>query len=268
MLIFASCMPVNFFKYQATGNDFVIIDNLTNFFNKNDTKLIARLCDRRFGIGADGLILLESSSDFDFKMIYFNADGRESSMCGNGGRCIVAFARRLGMINDTTIFTAVDGPHEAKIEASQISLKMQDVKSIKNKAGGIILDTGSPHYVSMCKDLDNLNVQIEGAKIRNASPFLEDGINVNFVDPIDSENFAIRTYERGVEGETLSCGTGATAVAIAMHASQKTNSNCITLQTQGGDLEVQFRSKEASYVDVWLRGSVRYVYEGTFENNF
>ena len=268
MLIFATGMPVNFFKYQATGNDFVIIDNITNFFNKNDTKLIARLCDRRFGIGADGLILLESSSDFDFKMIYFNADGRESSMCGNGGRCIVAFARRLGMINDTTIFTAVDGPHEAKIEASQISLKMQDVKSIENKAGGIILDTGSPHYVSMCKDLDNLNVQIEGAKIRNASPFLEDGINVNFVDPIDSENFAIRTYERGVEGETLSCGTGATAVAIAMHASQKTNSNCITLQTQGGDLEVQFRSKEASYVDVWLRGSVRYVYEGTFENNF
>ena len=264
MLIFASCMPVNFFKYQATGNDFVIINNLNSFFNKNDTKLIARLCDRRFGIGADGLILLESSSDFDFKMIYFNADGRESSMCGNGGRCIVAFARRLGMINDTTIFTAVDGPHEAKIEASQISLKMQDVKSIKNKAGGIILDTGSPHYVSMCKDLDNLNVQIEGAKIRNASPFLEDGINVNFVDPIDSENFAIRTYERGVEGETLSCGTGATAVAIAMHASQKTNSNCITLQTQGGDLEVQFRSKEASYVDIWLRGSVRYVYEGTF----
>lgn len=268
MLIFASCMPVNFFKYQATGNDFVIIDNITNFFNKNDTKLIARLCDRRFGIGADGLILLESSSDFDFKMIYFNADGRESSMCGNGGRCIVAFARRLAIIKDTTIFTAIDGPHEAKIEASQISLKMQDVKSIENKAGGIILDTGSPHYVSMCKDLDNLNVQIEGSKIRNTSPFLEDGINVNFVDPIDSENFAIRTYERGVEGETLSCGTGATAVAIAMHASQKTNSNCITLQTQGGDLEVQFRSKDASYVDVWLRGSVRYVYEGTFENNF
>jgi diaminopimelate epimerase len=261
-------MPVNFFKYQATGNDFVIIDNLTNFFNKNDTKLIARLCDRRFGIGADGLILLEFSSDFDFKMIYFNADGRESSMCGNGGRCIVAFARRLGIIKDTTIFTAIDGLHEAKIEASQISLKMQDVKSIENKAGGIILDTGSPHYVSMCKDLDNLNVQIEGSKIRNTSPFLEDGINVNFVDPIDSENFAIRTYERGVEGETLSCGTGATAVAIAMHASQKTNSNCITLQTQGGDLEVQFRSKDASYVDVWLRGSVRYVYEGTFENNF
>ena len=268
MLIFASGMPVNFFKYQATGNDFVIIDNLTNFFNKNDTKLIARLCDRRFGIGADGLILLESSSDFDFKMIYFNADGRESSMCGNGGRCIVDFARRLGIIKDTTIFTAIDGPHEAKIEASQISLKMQDVKLIENKAGGIILDTGSPHYVSMCKDLDNLNVQIEGSKIRNTSPFLEDGINVNFVDPIDSENFAIRTYERGVEGETLSCGTGATAVAIAMHASQKTNSNCITLQTQGGDLEVQFRSKDASYVDVWLRGSVRYVYEGTFENNF
>ena len=261
-------MPVNFFKYQATGNDFVIIDNLTNFFNKNDTKLIARLCDRRFGIGADGLILLESSSDFDFKMIYFNPDGRESSMCGNGGRCIVSFARRLGIIKDTTFFIAIDGPHEAKIEASQISLKMQDVKSIENKAGGIILDTGSPHYVSMCKDLDNLNVQIEGSKIRNTSPFLEDGINVNFVDPIDSENFAIRTYERGVEGETLSCGTGATAVAIAMHASQKTNSNCITLQTQGGDLEVQFRSKDASYVDVWLRGSVRYVYEGTFENNF
>ena len=268
MLIFVSGMPVNFFKYQATGNDFVIIDNLSNSFNKNDTKLIARLCDRRFGIGADGLILLESSSDFDFKMIYFNADGFESSMCGNGGRCIVAFASRLGIIKDSTIFKAIDGPHEAKIEASQISLKMKDVESIENKAGGIIIDTGSPHYVSICKDLGNLNVRNEGAKIRNASPFKEDGININFVNPIDSENFAIRTYERGVEGETLSCGTGATAVAIAMHASQKTNSNCITLHTQGGDLEVQFRYKDASYVDVWLRGSVRYVYEGTFENNF
>ena len=261
-------MPVNFFKYQATGNDFIVINNFDKIFNKNDTKLIARLCDRRFGIGADGLILLESSSDFDFKMIYFNPDGRESSMCGNGGRCIVAFARRLRIIKDTTIFTAIDGPHEAKIEASQISLKMQDVKSIENKAGGIILDTGSPHYVSICKDLDNLNVQIEGAKIRNTSLFLDEGINVNFVDPIDSKNFAMRTFERGVEGETLSCGTGATAVAIAMHASQKTNSNCITLQTQGGDLEVQFRSKDLSYFDVWLRGSVRYVYEGTFEDNF
>tara|TARA_B100000900_G_scaffold63080_1_gene48569 strand:- start:1295 stop:2080 length:786 start_codon:yes stop_codon:yes gene_type:complete len=261
-------MLVNFFKYQATGNDFVIINNLTNIFNKNDTKLIARLCNRRFGIGADGLILLESSSDFDFKMIYFNADGRESSMCGNGGRCIVAFARRMGIIKDTAVFAAVDGQHEAKIEATQISLKMQDVKLIENKGGGIILDTGSPHYVSMCKDLGNLNVQIEGAKIRNNSLFLENGINVNFVDPIDSENFAIRTYERGVEGETLSCGTGATAVAIAMHASQKTNSNCITLQTQGGDLEVRFRFKHASYIDIWLRGSVNYVYEGSFEHNF
>lgn len=268
MLIFASRMPVNFIKYQATGNDFIIINNLTKTFCKNDTKLISRLCNRRFGIGADGLILLESSSDFDFKMVYFNADGLESSMCGNGGRCIVAFARRLGIIKDTTLFSAIDGPHEAKIEASRISLKMQDVRAIENKAAGIILDTGSPHYVSMCKDLDNLNVQIEGAKIRNSSPFQKDGINVNFVYPIDSENFAIRTYERGVEGETLSCGTGATAVAIAMHASQKTNSNCITLQTQGGDLEVQFRSKDAYYVDVWLSGSVHYVFEGTFENNF
>lgn len=258
-------MSVNFFKYQASGNDFVIIDNRTNFFNKNDTKLIACLCDRRFGIGADGLILLESSTDFDFKMIYFNADGRESSMCGNGGRCIVAFARRLGIIKNVTTFIAIDGPHEAKIEASQISLKMLDVKSIEHTAGGIVLDTGSPHYVSMCKDLDNLNVQIEGAKIRNTKPFEKDGINVNFVNPIDSENFAMRTYERGVEGETLSCGTGATAVAIAMHASQKTNSNCITLQTQGGDLEVQFIYKDASYVDIWLRGSVHHVYNGAFE---
>ena len=261
-------MKMPFYKYQGTGNDFVMIDNRSKQFPKENTPAIQKICDRNFGVGADGIILIENDLEFDFKMIYFNADGRESSMCGNGGRCIVAFARHLGIIKDTTIFTAIDGPHEAKIEASQISLKMQDVKSIENKAGGIILDTGSPHYVSMCKDLDNLNVQIEGSKIRNTSLFLEDGINVNFVDPIDSENFAIRTYERGVEGETLSCGTGATAVAIAMHASQKTNSNCITLQTQGGDLEVQFRSKDASYVDVWLRGSVRYVYEGTFENNF
>ena len=259
-------MSIKFFKYQATGNDFIIIDNRLQTFYKNDTKLIAKLCDRRFGIGADGLILLETTADYDFKMIYYNADGNQSSMCGNGGRCIVALAKRLEMIQDNTNFIAIDGPHKATIHGSEVSIKMRDVIKISKLDGGFVIDTGSPHYVSMRSDLSDINMQIEGAQIRNSPIFEKEGINVNFVTALSPERFAVRTYERGVEGETLSCGTGATAVAIAMHASKKTVKQRINLQTKGGDLEVRFKAENSTYVNVWLSGSVNYVFEGIIEN--
>ena len=261
-------MAIKFFKYQATGNDFLIIDNRLHIFNKNNTKLIAKLCDRRFGIGADGLILLEPNAVYDFEMIYYNADGKQSSMCGNGGRCIVALARRLEMIQDTTNFIAIDGLHKAIIDGSQVSLKMRDVVQISKVNGGFMLDTGSPHYVSMRSDLNALDVQFEGSQIRNSTTFKKDGINVNFVTSISQERFAVRTYERGVEGETLSCGTGVTAVAVAMHASKETDKQRIELQTKGGILEVCFEVDNSTYVNVWLSGSAQYIFEGTIENDF
>lgn len=257
-------MTFNFFKYQATGNDFIVIDNRQKQFVKNDTKLFAKLCDRRFGIGADGLILLENTSDFDFKMIYFNADGRESTMCGNGGRSIVHFANFLGIINQKTRFLAIDGAHEATIENQQVALKMCDVLKVNHIDSVVVLNTGSPHYVTFLKDIDKLNVADEGAKIRYSPNYIEEGINVNFVEQVDTELFAIRTYERGVEGETLSCGTGATAAAIALYATHRTNSRRIKLLTKGGHLEVKFENTNGNFTDIWLTGPAQKVFHGTY----
>tara|TARA_B100001057_G_scaffold439943_1_gene473517 strand:- start:19825 stop:20664 length:840 start_codon:yes stop_codon:yes gene_type:complete len=268
IIIFAWQMAIKFFKYQATGNDFLIIDNRLDKFNKNNTKLIAKLCDRRFGIGSDGLILLESSTDYDFEMIYYNADGKQSSMCGNGGRCIVAFAKSLKIIQDTTNFMAIDGLHKATIDGSQVSLKMRDVVKISKVNGGFMLDTGSPHYVSMRSDLNAIDVKFEGSQIRNSTIFKKEGININFVKSINQNRFAVRTYERGVEDETFSCGTGVTATAIAMHASKETDKKRIELQTKGGILEVCFEVDNSTYVNVWLSGSAQYVFEGTIKNEF
>lgn len=254
-----------FYKYQGTGNDFVIIDNRQNQFNKNNTKLISKLCDRHLGIGADGLILLEKHDDVDFKMIYFNADGNESSMCGNGGRCITAFANYLGIIKNSTTFGAIDGLHNAIIENDLIKLKMQDVTHIQNFDNHVFLDTGSPHYVTYREEVNQLNVKQEGAKIRYSELYKREGTNVNFVEKINNNNFIVRTYERGVEDETLSCGTGVTAVAIAMNYIEKTNKNLITLNTKGGNLKVSFKKRGDSYVNVWLIGRATQVYKGNIK---
>jgi diaminopimelate epimerase len=256
-------MTLTFYKYQATGNDFVMIDNRSLIFDKNNTKLVAQLCHRRFGIGADGLILLENTPHYDFRMVYFNADGNESSMCGNGGRSIVAFAKQLGIIEKSTTFLAIDGPHAARIEGAKIHLKMQSVNTISIHDKYTILDTGSPHYIAFRSDVDSLDVKSEGRKIRYSKPFIDDGINVNFVSQLDQNTFAIRTYERGVEDETLSCGTGATAAAIAMHKTQKTNSEQISLQTKGGDIEVAFKFEENIYQNIWLSGAANLVFQGS-----
>lgn len=259
-------MLLTFYKYQGTGNDFIMVDNRLNSFPKENTQLIEQLCDRRFGIGADGLILLENHTTYDFKMVYFNSDGNESSMCGNGGRCLVAFAKQLGIIDATAEFEAVDGYHYAKIiEDELISLQMKDVDRIAVHQDYSFLNTGSPHHVQLVSNLKNLDVKTEGAKIRYSDLYGKAGSNINFVHQLENGIFAVRTYERGVEDETLSCGTGATAVAIAMHHVGKTKSNSIDLQVEGGKISVQFKENNGVYSDVFLVGPATFVFEGTID---
>lgn len=255
-------MTHTFYKYQGTGNDFVMIDNRQLVFDKNDTKRIAHLCDRRFGIGADGLILLENHPDYDFKMVYFNADGNESTMCGNGGRCIVAFAKQLGIIDSNTVFEAIDGRHDAIIDNHEVKLQMQDVEEIKTLEDHIFLDTGSPHYVAFNNHLESLEVKDAGAEIRYSDRYKEEGTNVNFVKRHAPSVFDVRTYERGVEDETLSCGTGVTAVALAMHYSGETDAKRVTLNTQGGRLQIAFDTSENGYKNIWLIGPATFVFKG------
>jgi len=255
-------MKLTFYKYHGTGNDFILIDNRQGVFPKNNTKLIAELCDRRFGIGADGLILLENLKNVDFKMVYYNADGNSSTMCGNGGRCIVAFAKLLNIITSSASFEAIDGLHEATIANDVVNLKMIDVNTIDEFSSHTFLDSGSPHHVTFVDDINNVNVKISGRKIRYGSPYFKEGCNVNFVQQIDKNTFKVRTYERGVEDETLSCGTGVTAVAIASHKTNKTDSNTITLITPGGNLEVSFESNNNTYKNVFLKGAATLVYKG------
>ncbi|MBP6040104.1 MAG: diaminopimelate epimerase [Flavobacterium sp.] len=259
-------MLLTFYKYQGTGNDFIMVDNRLNSFPKENTQLIEQLCDRRFGIGADGLILLENHTTYDFKMVYFNSDGNESSMCGNGGRCLVAFAKQLGIIEATAEFEAVDGYHFAKIIGDKmVSLQMKDVDRIAVHQDYSFLNTGSPHHVQVVSDLINLDVKTEGAKIRYSDLYGKAGSNINFVHQLENDIFAVRTYERGVEDETLSCGTGATAVAIAMHQTGKTNNNIIDLNVEGGKLKVQFDVDNGKYTNVFLIGPATFVFEGTID---
>jgi len=258
-------MKLQFYKYQGTGNDFVMIDNRQNIFDKQNAELIAFLCDRRFGIGADGLILLELHETLDFKMVYYNSDGNESTMCGNGGRCIIAFAKYLGIIENEAVFQAIDGPHHASIESDIIKLQMQDVNTIQTFKSHVFLNTGSPHHVQMESNLNELDIKAVGSKIRYGEPYNEAGSNVNFVNKIAENIFAVRTYERGVEDETLSCGTGVTAVALAMHYMGEAEKNLVTLQTPGGNLKVSFDKKNDSYKNIWLIGPAIQVFKGEIE---
>lgn len=259
-------MEITFYKYQGTGNDFVMIDNRQENFPKENIKLVEKLCDRRFGIGADGLILLENDQETDFKMVYYNSDGNQSSMCGNGGRCLVAFAKQLEIIENKTTFIATDGLHHATIsDAGIVSLQMKDVDNIKIEEEYVFLDTGSPHHVQLVEDLKNYPIKEKGAGIRYGELYGKSGSNVNFVSQNDADTFSVRTYERGVEDETLSCGTGVTAVAIAMKATGKTTSNKVKLNVEGGKLEVSFNEKEGKYVDVFLKGPATFVFEGSVE---
>ncbi len=254
-------MQITFYKYQGTGNDFVIIDNREQVFPKNDSVLINKMCDRKFGVGADGFILLEKDETLDFKMCYYNADGNESTMCGNGGRCIVAFANFLGIIANETRFMAIDGYHSATINDGIVSLQMMDVAKISSFDSYSFLDTGSPHHVQLVTDLQKMNIKKEGAKLRYGK-YGEVGSNINFVHQINETLFDVRTYERGVEDETLSCGTGVTAVALAMHNTDVVKEKEIELKTLGGALKVSFEKAEVGYENIFLTGPATQVFKG------
>ena len=255
---------IDFFKYQGTGNDFILIDNRVDTLQLTKSQIV-RLCDRRFGIGADGLMLLGLADDYHFSMTYFNSDGAESSMCGNGGRCITAFARHLGLITEQARFTAIDGEHSAKIVGDKVELAMNNVNSIESIADDFVLNTGSPHYIKFIEeDPNSMDNFVEQARsIRNSTPFLKNGINVNFVKSLGEHRIVMRTFERGVEDETLSCGTGAVAAAIANHCFQaKTmGQNIIQVSTPGGELLVSFHFIEA-YTSIKLIGTAQYVFKG------
>lgn len=250
-----------FYKYQGTGNDFVMIDNRRKFFPAYDAQYIAHLCHRRYGIGADGLILLEEAEGYDFRMVYFNANGKEGSMCGNGGRCTVKFAQCLGLFSEKTRFIAVDGAHEAFIKDSRVHLKMNDVENYEPIGEDFFLDTGSPHYVQYQSNLEEFAVYEEGREIRYNERFEAQGTNVNFIEPISLQHLKVRTYERGVEDETYSCGTGVTACAIVQHIKQGASSP-IRLTTKGGELAVSFEKKGQKFTNIYLVGAAEYVFQG------
>jgi len=258
-------MNLHFYKFHGNGNDFVIIDNHSN--NISLSKLqIEKLCNRRFGIGADGLILLSPSNEHDFKMVYYNSDGNLSSMCGNGGRCIAAFANMLGVVGSKMNFEAYDGIHEAIIEAEtlksaewDVSLQLADVGDVEVNNRYYFLDTGSPHYVQFVDDVDKIDIATEGKAIRISEQFKPHGTNVNFVEKADNK-IIVRTFERGVEEETLSCGTGVTAAAIA--TSLQSGARSVSVNTKGGDFTVNFDFIDKKFTNIWLRGPARLVYEG------
>lgn len=257
---------IPFFKYQGTGNDFVMIDQREKkYIRKKDTALINQLCDRRFGIGADGLIILEKCKGYDFRMIYFNADGRESSMCGNGGRCIAAFAHHLGIVKSKCHFLAIDGPHEAIIKKDDwVELKMSDVEHIEVGEDYFLMDTGSPHYVVFVEDIDDIDVVENGQAIRYSKRFKKKGVNVNFVEKT-TDNIIVATYERGVENETLSCGTGVTAAAIAnfLRKTNRRKKQNTPIQSKGGNLAVRFEPiGKTAAKNVWLCGKAERVFQG------
>lgn len=257
---------LKFFKYQGAGNDFVLVDQRRQqLVQRGQNALIQRLCDRRFGIGADGLILIEAHADCDFEMIYFNADGGEGSLCGNGGRCAVAFAHYLGMFAERCRFMASDGPHEARlIRPNWVELQMADISDWEQHDDYVFMDTGSPHYVQFVNKLSEVNVVQAGRAIRYNDRFCAQGTNVNFVQRT-GEGLSIATYERGVEDETLACGTGVTAAALSdfLAQQQRTGVQATSVQARGGLLEVRFQfSPERGFTDIWLCGPAVQVFSG------
>ncbi|MBN1819809.1 MAG: diaminopimelate epimerase [Prolixibacteraceae bacterium] len=258
-------MKIYFSKYQGAGNDFVIIDNRNKKFDGNNVSLIKFLCDRRFGIGGDGLMLLQEHNKFDFEMRYFNSDGPEASMCGNGGRCIVAFAKKLGIIDQETTFMAVDGLHEAVIEKDgQVNLKMIDVPYFEKISDDYFLNTGSPHFVTFSDSLNDLDVYNEGRKIRYNDRFKKEGTNVNFTQLKDGK-LTVYTYERGVENETLACGTGITAAALSAAIKTGKEKGKFDVKAKGGDLSVAFEKAGGGFKNIWLKGPATFVFEGEIE---
>jgi len=255
-------MGINFYKYQGTGNDFVMIDNRSKII-PHKTKLISQLCDRHFGIGADGMILIENHDDLDFEMIYFNADGSQS-LCGNGSRCAMSFANFLGIVGDKAQFQTIDGVLKADIDGDQIQVKMKDQGTPENHDSFCFLNNGSPHHMEFVRSVKDVNVFDKGRKVRYSEQYTPDGTNVNFIEILSNNSIFVRTYERGVENETLSCGTGVVASALA--ASSKGLVSPISIKTKGGNLQVRFeKTKESTFENIWLIGPARQVYQGIIQ---
>ncbi len=259
-------MKITFNKYQGAGNDFIIIDNRKGVINPSDSEFINRLCDRKFGIGADGLILISNTPGYNFEMTYFNSDGFEGTMCGNGGRCAADFAIKEGIAPEKLTFKAIDGRHEAIAENGLIRLLMNDVKETRQINGNYFINTGSPHYIVFTRDVATFDVYGEGKKLRWSKDFPPGGTNVNFAEP-SGDGIFVRTFERGVEDETLSCGTGVTASAIAAFLSGHFGSNKVNVRTKGGDLRVEFRKEGEVITDIWLCGPATFVFKGEIEGD-
>jgi len=263
---------LTFYKYHGAGNDFVVIDNRDLAFDKNDANLVRQICHRHFGIGADGILLLQNHPDYDFEMVYINSDGSYGSMCGNGGRCIVHFANMLGILKNPkqVRFLAADGPHEAEFLGDAVRLKMADVSEISEKNGLPFLYSGTtPHHIQQVVNLETFPVCDEARKVRdkNGEPA---GVNVNYVEPKDGV-FHVRTYERGVEDETLACGTGATSVAIYLANQKMLKENSATIKMPGGTLTITFeKQSDGTYKNIWLLGPVSFVCKGEWngENTY
>lgn len=256
-------MKIHFSKYQGTGNDFILLDNLNGQYDSLSIPQIQFLCDRKFGIGADGLIKISKANNADFEVDYYNSDGSKS-FCGNGARCSVKFARSLGIDVTNTNFLAIDGHHEASLENQLVSLKMIDVNKINKIANDFELYTGSPHYIRFVENSLDINVFEEGRKIRYTMEYNEEGINVNFVEIIGANELEVATYERGVEDETLSCGTGVVAASLAYASQQKLSGFQKTqIHTKGGKLSVSFQvNPNGSFSNVFLIGPAEFVFEG------
>ena len=259
-------MKIEFHKYQGTGNDFILLDNRSKTYDQLTEKQVALMCNRRFGIGADGLILLNLKEGFDLEMKYYNADGAEGSMCGNGGRCMIKFVASLGIRKNNYHFLAVDGEHEAEIDTNGlVRLKMANVNKVEVHSNYFILNTGSPHYVKYIKDIMKMDVKNSGGMIRYCPAFEKDGINVNFVEAMDDDKIYVRTYERGVEDETLSCGTGVTASAL-IAAHNDNGFNRVEVKTPGGNLSVEFDKVDDNHFEnIWLNGPANFVFKGEIE---
>ncbi len=256
-------MTLHFEKYQATGNDFIMIDNRDNHFPKEDFSLVARLCHRKFGIGADGLILIEEAAEADFTMVYYNADGAPGSFCGNGSRAATRYAQSLGLINEKGSLSAFDGLHEAEIDRNVIKMSMAEVQNGRKVLDGTFIDTGSPHYVEFRENLESMDVFTEGKRLREDDEFKPGGSNINFVERQSSDKIKVRTFERGVEDETLSCGTGVTA--SAMIAAGEVTTHRIGVSTPGGELVVAFDKTSDGFQNVFLIGPAEKVFAGKFE---
>ncbi len=258
-------MNLQFYKFHGTGNDFILIDNRNAQIKNLNPEQIKHLCNRNFGIGADGLMLLNNHEKYDFEMDYYNSDGSGGTMCGNGGRCIVAFAKKLGLIKDKTQFIASDGFHEAFInESGEVKLKMMDVKKTLQKQNEYFINTGSPHHIIFNDNIAELNVYEQGKTIRYSEKYRKEGTNVNFVQ-VNKKGIEIRTYERGVENETLACGTGAVASAISYYTKFKPNNQNINVKVLGGNLQVSFTENENNYSNVFLTGPAKFVFSGQIE---